>query len=182
MPKDSAFLFAALISLMKYLADPTTQLPNLVYWLMGSVSSVGWKQLIAVIPIAIGFALLVIMAWRINVLSMGDKEARAMGVDVRRDKFLVIAGATLATAGAVCISGVIGWVGLIIPHIGRMICGSDNRHLIPLAAAIGASFMSIIDLIARTLTVSEIPLGVLTALIGAPFFVYLLKKTKGRDW
>ncbi|MBQ3386766.1 MAG: iron ABC transporter permease [Eggerthellaceae bacterium] len=175
-------VFAALISLMKYLADPTTQLPNLVYWLMGSVSSVGWKQLIAVIPIAIGFALLIIMAWRINVLSMGDKEARAMGVDVHRDKFLVIAGATLATAGAVCISGVIGWVGLIIPHIGRMICGSDNRRLIPLAAAIGASFMCVIDLIARTLTVSEIPLGVLTALIGAPFFVYLLKKTKGRDW
>ena len=175
-------VFSALISLMKYLADPTTQLPNLVYWLMGSVSSVGWDQLVAVIPIAIGFAILVIMAWRINVLSMGDKEARAMGVDVRRDKFLVIAGATLATAGAVCISGVIGWVGLIIPHIGRMICGSDNRRLIPLAAAIGAAFMCVIDLIARTLTVSEIPLGVLTALIGAPFFVYLLKKTKGRDW
>ena len=175
-------VFSALISLMKYLADPTTQLPNLVYWLMGSVSGVGWEQLAAVIPIAIGFAILIIMAWRINVLSMGDKEARAMGVDVRRDKFLVIAGATLATAGAVCISGVIGWVGLIIPHIGRMLCGSDNRRLIPLASAIGAAFMCVIDLIARTLTVSEIPLGVLTALIGAPFFVYLLKKTKGRDW
>lgn len=175
-------VFSALISLMKYLADPATQLPSLVYWLMGSVSGVGWDQLVAVIPIVIGFSILVIMAWRINVLSMGDKEARAMGVDVRRDKFLVIAGATLATAGAVCISGVIGWVGLIIPHIGRMICGSDNRRLIPLAAAIGAAFMCVIDLVARTLTVSEIPLGVLTALIGAPFFVYLLKKTKGRDW
>lgn len=175
-------VFSALISLMKYVADPATQLPNLVYWLMGSLSSVGWKQYAAVVPIAIGLVVLVIMSWRINVLSMGDKEARSMGVDVVRDKLLVVGGATLATAGAVCMAGIVGWVGLIIPHIGRMIVGSDNRRLVPLAAAIGASFMVLIDLASRTLSVSEIPLGVLTAIIGAPFFVYLLKKTKGRDW
>ena len=164
-------VFSALISLMKYVADPTTQLPNLVYWLMGSLASAGWEQLAAALPIIIGIVLLFIMSWRINVLSMGDKEARSMGVDVVRDKLLVVAGATLATAGAICISGVVGWVGLIIPHVGRMICGSDNRRLLPLATAIGASFMLVIDLVARTMSVSEVPLGVLTALIGAPFFV-----------
>ena len=175
-------VFSALISFMKYVADPETQLPNLVYWLMGSLSSVGWEHYVALIPIAVGLVLLYVMAWRINVLSMGDKEARAMGVDVLRDKLLIVGGATLATAGAVCMSGIVGWVGLIIPHIGRMIAGSDNRRLIPLAAAIGAAFMVVIDLVSRTLSVSEIPLGVLTAIVGAPFFVYLLKKTKGRDW
>ncbi|MBQ6585376.1 MAG: iron ABC transporter permease [Coriobacteriales bacterium] len=175
-------VFSALISLMKFIADPSTQLPNLVYWLMGSMASVGWEQLLAAIPIFLGFCLLCVMSWRINVLSMGDKEARAMGVDVVRDKVLVIAGATLASAGAVCISGVVGWVGLIIPHIGRMLVGSDNRRLIPLSACIGGAFLVLIDLACRSLTISEIPLGVLTALIGAPFFVYLLKKTKGRDW
>lgn len=175
-------VFSALISFMKFIADPETQLPNLVYWLMGSLSSVGWEEYVAVIPIVLGIAILCIMAWRINVLSMGDKEARTMGVNVVRDKLLIIAGATLATAGSVCMSGVVGWVGLIIPHIGRMVAGSDNRRLVPLAAAIGASFMVLIDLASRTLSVSEIPLGVLTAIIGAPFFVYLLKKTKGRDW
>ena len=175
-------VFSALISFMKYVADPETQLPNLVYWLMGSLSSISWEHFVAAIPIVIGFAVLCVMAWRVNVLSMGDKEARAMGVNVLRDKLLVVAGASLATAGAVCIAGIVGWVGLIVPHIGRMVTGSDNRRLIPLSAAIGASFMVVIDLACRTLSVSEIPLGVLTAIIGAPFFVYLLKKTKGRDW
>lgn len=175
-------VFSALISLMKFVADPETQLPNLVYWLMGSLSSVGWEQLAAAIPIAIGFVVLCVLSWRINVLSMGDKEARALGVDVQRDKLLVVVAATLSTAGAVCIAGIVGWVGLIIPHIGRMVAGSDNRRLMPLSAAIGAAFMVLIDLACRTISVSEIPLGVLTSLIGAPFFVYLLKKTKGRDW
>lgn len=175
-------VFSALISLMKFVADSETQLPNLVYWLMGSLSSVDYDQLVATIPIVAGCAILFVMSWRINVLSMGDKEARALGVDALRSKTLVIAGATLATAGAVCISGVVGWVGLIIPHIGRMIAGSDNKTLIPLSAAVGASFMVVIDLLSRTISMSEVPLGVLTAIIGAPFFVYLLKKTKGRDW
>lgn len=175
-------VFSALISFMKYVADPETQLPNLVYWLMGSLSSIGWDHFIVAIPILVGFAVLCVMAWRINVLSMGDKEARAMGVNVLRDKLLIVAGATLATAGAVCMAGIVGWVGLIVPHIGRMVTGSDNRRLIPLSAAIGASFLVAIDLACRTLSVSEIPLGVLTAIIGAPFFVYLLKKTKGRNW
>ncbi len=175
-------VFSALVSLMKYLADPETQLPNLVYWLMGSLDAVGYEEFVALIPMIAGAAILFLMSWRINVLSMGDKEARSMGVDTQRDKFLVIGGATLCTASAVCMSGVVGWVGLIIPHIGRMIVGSDSRKLMPASAAIGASFMMVIDLLARVITVSEVPLGVLTALVGAPFFVYLLKRTKGRNW
>lgn len=175
-------VFSALTSLLKYIADPETQLPSIVYWLMGSLASVGWENFWALIPITIGCILLLIMTWRINVLSMGDKEAGTLGVNVKRDKGLVIAGATLATAGAVCISGVIGWVGLVVPHIGRMIVGNDNRRLLPTALATGASFMILIDLINRTITGQEIPLGILTSLIGAPFFVYLLKKTKGGGW
>ena len=105
-----------------------------------------------------------------------------MGVDVHRDKLIVIAGATLSTAGAVCLSGVVGWVGLIIPHIGRMIVGNDNRRLMPVSLAVGSAFMVVIDLASRSIWPSEIPLGVLTALIGAPSFVYLLKKTKGGGW
>ena len=175
-------VFSALTSLMKYIADPEQELPSIVYWLMGSVSSVGWEKLWGLIPIALGCLILLLMTWRINVLSMGDKEARTLGIDVRRDKTLVIAGASLATAGAVCMSGVIGWVGLVIPHIGRMITGNDNRRLMPAAIAVGASFMIVIDVISRCISVSEIPLGILTSLIGAPFFVYLLKKTKGGGW
>lgn len=175
-------VFSALISLMKYVADPETQLPSIVYWLMGSLSSVGYESFWSLIPIGAGCALLLLMAWRINVLSMGDKEARSLGIDVKRDKLLVVSGATLATAGAVCISGIVGWVGLVIPHIGRMLAGNDNRVLMPVSLAVGASFMVVIDLVSRSLTSAEIPLGILTALIGAPFFVYLLKRTKGGGW
>ena len=175
-------VFSSLISLMKYVADPETQLPGIVYWLMGSLASVGWENFAALIPIAAGCIILMLMSWRINVLSMGDKEARTLGVNVGRDKLLIIGGASLATAGAVCMSGMIGWVGLVIPHIGRMITGNDNRRLMPVSMALGASFMILIDLVSRTLTGQEIPLGILTSLIGAPFFVYLLKKTKGGGW
>lgn len=175
-------VFSALVSLMKYVADPETQLPGIVYWLMGSLASVGWEQLWAAVPIGVGLAVLVSLSWRIDVLSMGDKEARSLGIDVMRNKALIVAGATLATAGAVCMSGVIGWVGLVIPHIGRMIVGPGNRRLIPASICIGAAFMVVVDTCARCIWAAEVPLGILTALIGAPFFVYLLKKTKGSTW
>lgn len=175
-------VFAALVSLLKYLADADTQLPEIVFWLMGSLASVGWDNLWAALPMGAGMAVLLLYAWRIDVLSMGDKEARSLGIDVSRDKAIVIGGATLATAGAVCLSGVIGWVGLIIPHIGRMIVGSDGRRLLPVSMVLGASFLMVVDTLARTLTPNEIPLGILTALVGAPFFVYLLKRTKGAGW
>lgn len=175
-------VFSALVSLMKYVADADTQLPSIVYWLMGSLSSVGWESFWSVAVMAAGCTVLVLFAWRIDVLSMGDKEARSLGLEVGRDKGIIIAAATFATAGAVCMAGVVGWVGLIVPHIGRMLIGSNNRVLVPASMALGGAFLVVVDTCARCLWASEIPLGILTALIGAPFFVYLLKKTKAGGW
>lgn len=176
-------IFSALISFAKYVADPTDQLPSIVFWLMGSLASARYQDiLIAGIPMLLGIAGLLVVRWRINVLSMGDKEAQTMGINTRLNKGLVIVCATLATAGAVSVSGIIGWVGLVIPHIGRMLVGNDNRILIPASLSLGACFLILIDNIGRTISGSEIPLGVLTALVGGPFFVYLLKRTKGGGW
>lgn len=173
-------VFASLISLVKYVADPFTQLPKIVFWLMGSLAYASYKDImIAGIPMLIGIIGLIAIRWQINVLSMGDKEARALGVNTFWLKGILIFSATLATAGAVCVSGIIGWVGLIIPHIGRMLIGNNNKALIPISLSLGACYLIIIDNIARTLTGSEIPLGILTSLIGAPFFVYLLKTREG---
>lgn len=175
-------VFSALISLMKYVADSATQLPSIVFWLMGSLASVGFDDFWAVAVMAVGCLALVIVAWRIDVLSLGDKEARALGLEPGRAKAVIVVAATLATAGAVCMAGVVGWVGLIIPHIGRMIIGPGNKRLIPASIALGAAFLVVVDTCARCLWASEVPLGILTALIGAPFFVYLLKRTKGSGW
>jgi len=176
-------VFSALLSLVKYVADPTDQLPAIVFWLMGSLATARYRDLlIAGIPMAIGVLALLGVRWRINVLSMGDREAHSLGVDPRPTRALVVLSATLATAGAVCVSGVIGWVGLVIPHIGRMLVGNDNRLLVPVSLSLGSCFLIAVDNLARTLTGSEIPLGILTALVGGPFFVYLLKQTRGRGW
>lgn len=176
-------VFSALISLVKYVADPYEQLPTIVFWLMGSLASARYRDiLIAGIPMVMGIAGIFAVRWRINVLSMGDKEAITLGVNTALVKGLLIFCATLATAGAVCVSGVIGWIGLVIPHIGRMLVGNDNRVLIPVTASLGACFLILVDNLGRTLTGSEIPLGILTGLVGCPFFVYLLKKTKGGGW
>ena len=175
-------LFSALLTLLKYVADASDELPAIVYWLMGSVASVEYKDFWALLPILLGMAVLLFYSWRINVLSRGDKEARTLGVDVKRNKVYVILAATLATAGAVCLSGTVGWVGLVIPHIGRMIVGNDNRKLLPVSMSMGAAFMVVIDTVSRSVSASEIPLGILTALIGAPFFIFLLKRTKGGGW
>jgi iron complex transport system permease protein len=176
-------IFSSLVSLLKYIADPYEQLPSIVFWLMGSMASARFRDIaISAVPMGVGMAGLVAMRWRINILSMDDKEARALGVNIAFVKGLAILFATLATAGAVCVSGVIGWVGLVVPHIGRMLVGNDNTVLVPVSLSIGAGYLVIVDNVARTLTGSEIPLGILTSIIGAPFFVYLLKKTKGRGW
>ncbi len=175
-------MFSALLTMLKYMADVNSELPAIVYWLMGSVASVAYRDFWALIPIVAGMAVLLLFGWKINVISMGDKEARTMGINVKGSKLLIIVAATLSTAGAVCLSGIVGWVGLVIPHIGRMIVGNDNQRLLPLSVSIGAAFMVMIDTISRSMTASEIPLGVLTALIGAPFFIFLLKKTKGGGW
>lgn len=175
-------IFNALLSLLKYVADPEQQLPAIVYWLMGDVSSVEYGDFWALIPIIAGLVILLLFGWRINVLSMGDKEAQAMGIPVQASKNWVILAATLATAGSVCLAGNIGWVGLVIPHISRMLVGNDNRKLLPVSMAVGAAFLVAVDTVSRTVAQSEIPLGILTSLIGAPFFIYLLKKTKGGGW
>jgi iron complex transport system permease protein len=120
-----------------------------------------------------------LIRWRINLLSVGDKEAQTLGVNTKLTRGIVIVCTALATAGAICVSGTIGWVGLIIPHIARMLVGNDNRVLLPVSLSLGACFMLIVDNLARTITSGEIPLDILTALIGGPFFIYLLKRTKG---
>jgi iron complex transport system permease protein len=176
-------MFSAMISFVKYVSDPLNQLPAITFWLMGSFSSAGGQELaIGVPPMFTGIIGLILIRWRINVLSMGDREAHTLGFNVNREKMLAIGLATLSTAGAVCVGGTISWVGLIIPHIGRMIAGNDNKRLMPVSCALGASFLVIIDNISRALTSGEIPIGILTSLVGGPFFIYLLKKTKGGAW
>jgi len=176
-------VFSALLSFVKYIADPYDQLPTIVFWLMGSLASARYQDIaIAGIPMALGIAGLTAVRWQINVLSMGDREAHALGIHTGFSKSIVILSATMATAGAVCVSGVIGWIGLVIPHIGRMLVGNDNRILVPASLSLGACFLVLVDDLGRMLTGSEIPLGILTALAGGPFFVYLLKKTKGGSW
>jgi len=176
-------VFSALISFMKYIADPYEDLPSIVFWLMGSLATAGFKDIIiSSVPMLLGITGLVLIRWRINVLSMGDKEARSLGLNTNINKVIVIFCTTIATAGAVCVSGVIGWVGLVIPHIGRMLIGNDNRLLIPVSVSLGGCFLIMVDNIGRVITGSEIPLGILTALVGGPFFVYLLKRTKGGGW
>lgn len=172
-------LFSAFISLTKYVADPYDTLPAIVFWLMGSLSAVSNADIIAIAPpILIGSLCLFLVRWRINLLAVGEEEARALGVDTKWMTMVLVIASTVITASAVCISGIIGWVGLVVPHIGRMLVGPDFRKLIPVSAVLGASFLLIVDDIARTLTAAEIPLGILTALVGAPFFAYLLTRKK----
>ena len=172
-------LFSAFISLTKYIAAPYNTLPAIVFWLMGSLSAVSNTDIVAVAPpILLGALCLYLVRWRINLLAVGEEEARALGVDTKRMTVVLIIASTVITASAVCISGIIGWVGLVVPHIGRMLVGPDFRKLIPVSAILGASFLLVVDDIARTLTAAEIPLGILTALIGAPFFAYLLAQKK----
>jgi len=122
------------------------------------------------------------MRWRINVLSMGERDAKTLGINTGLNRALIIIFTTLATAGAVAVAGTIGWIGLVIPHLGRMLVGNDNRQLIPVSLSLGSFFLVLIDIISRTITGGEIPLGILTSLIGAPFYVYILKITKGSGW
>ena len=172
----SAF-FNALISAIKFVADPDDKLPEIVYWLMGSLASVTMDKLIMIlIPIIIGFAILLALRWHMNLLAMGDEEAQSLGLNPSGVRLLIIAGCTLLTSAAVSVSGVIGWIGLVIPHMTRMIVGPDNRILIPASLSLGASFLLLIDNISRAVIAIEIPIGILTAIIGVPIFLYLLKK------
>ncbi len=175
----SAF-FQALISLVKYVADPESKLPTITYWLMGSLSAASYRDLgIAAITISIGSLVLLLLRWRINLLSLHEDEAKSMGVNVTALRWSVIGASTLVTAATVATCGFVGWVGLVIPHAVRMLVGSNYQAILPASMSLGAVYMVLIDLIARTATASEIPLSILTAVAGAPFFVYLLRKTGG---
>jgi len=175
----SAF-FQALLSIIKFTAEGDEKLPAITFWLMGSLGSVGLSDLaISVIPMVICMAGLWILRWRINVLSMGDREARSLGVHTERIKIGIIIFTTVLTSTAVSICGIIGWVGQVIPHFCRMLVGPDHKKLIPATMFVGATYILIVDNLCRLLTATEIPLGILTAIIGAPVFAFLLRKTKG---
>lgn len=170
-------IFTALTSLAKYVADPYDQLPAIVFWLMGSLATVRYVDLLYILlPIFIGTLVLFLLRWRINILSLGDEEAKALGMNVEKMRLVIIVCATLVTSAAVSISGLIGWVGLVVPHISRMIVGPNYSRLLPMSMVIGASFMLIVDDLSRTIAATEIPLGILTSLVGAPLFAYLIKK------
>jgi len=172
-----AALFSAFISITKYLADPYDKLPAIVYWLMGSLSNTSLDDVyIVLIPMIVGFSVLLLIRWRINILSMGDEEAQSLGIDISKLRVVIIICCTLLTAAAVSISGIIGWVGLVIPHVTRMLVGPDYKKLLPATICTGGFFLLLVDDVARNLTQIEIPLGILTAIIGAPFFLYLLRK------
>jgi iron complex transport system permease protein len=173
-------LAGAAISLLKILADPYDQLPAIVFWLLGSLSAIRKGEVWAAAPlVALGLVPLILLRWRINVLSLGDEEAKALGVEAGRLRFFVVAAATLMTASVVAISGVIGWVGLVIPHIARMAVGPSFDRLLPTAMLLGASYLLLVDTLARTMARIEMPIGILTAIIGAPFFLWLL--ARGRE-
>jgi iron complex transport system permease protein len=172
----SAF-FNSLISAIKFIADPDDKLPEIVYWLMGSLASINADKLLMIlIPVIIGLVILLLLRWHMNLLAMGDEEAQSLGLNPSRIRLLIIAGCTLLTSAAVSISGIVGWVGLIIPHMARMIVGPDNRVLLPASLSLGASFLLLIDNISRAVIAIEIPIGILTAIIGVPIFLYLLKR------
>jgi len=174
-------LFQALLSLVEFFANPYA-LQSLIFWLMGGLGLATWGDLAVTLPlIAVGVTVLILLRWRLNVLSLGDDEARALGVNVGREKVLVIVLATLTTAAATAVTGVISWVGLIVPHLVRMAVGPDNRKVIPLSAAFGASLLLVADDIARSAASFEIPIGILTSVVGIPFFIVLLRRS-GRLW
>ena len=170
----------AVLAMLKLTADPTSKLPEITYWLMGSLAGASWSQIALAAPfIVIGSGGIVVLRWRLNVLALSEDEARAAGVDVRSLRITLIVCATVVTASVISLCGQVGWIGLIVPHAARMLTGSDNRYLIPVCLLLGASIMIFIDTAARTITASEVPVSVVTAIVGAPFFITLLRRTGG---
>lgn len=170
--------FAAGTSYIKLVADTNNELPAITYWLMGSLSGVKLSDfnIVVIAAMVIGCVVLIILRWKINILTLGDEEASTLGINTKRLRLVVILAATLVTAASIAVSGVIGWVGLVIPHLTRKIVGHDYRKLIPASMLTGAIFLLIVDDISRNLLATEIPIGILTAFVGAPFFIYLLIK------
>ncbi len=171
-------IFSALVSILKYTANDSS-LREIVFWLMGGFYYATWDDVAIIVPIvSLSFLVLWMYGWKLNILSMGDEEAQALGINPEKSKMIVIALATLITAVAVSTVGIIAWVGLMMPHATRMILGPDHRFVIPSAAMLGGIYLIICDTLARTLTTSEIPVGIITSILGAPYLFYLLR-TKG---
>jgi iron complex transport system permease protein len=175
-------LLGAGVGLVKYLADPYNQLPAMTFWLLGSLAATSVSDLLPLLgPIAIGTVVLVALRWRMNVMSLPDEEARALGVSTGPLRIAIVAAATLVTSASVATSGIIGWIGLVVPHLARALVGPDFPKLLPASALLGGGFLLFIDTLARTAAPVEIPLGILTAVIGTPFFIWLLADMQ-RSW
>ncbi len=175
--------FVALVSLLTYLADPYGELQSPIFWLLGSLAPARYsKVLVAAVPVLLGGALIWGLRWRVNVLSLGDEDAATLGLHPRRLRWILLTTVAAIVAGAVAVSGVIGWVGLVVPHLARLWVGPDHRVLIPVSIGLGAAYLVVIDTITRTLGVAEIPLGVLTAIVGAPVFLLVLRSSRQRMW
>jgi iron complex transport system permease protein len=175
-------LLGAAISLVKVFADPYSQLPAITFWLLGSLTSVTLADLKPILPvIVIGLTPLYLLRWRMNLMSLGDEEARALGAETRRLRAVFIAAATLITAASVSVSGIIGWIGLVIPHAARLLAGPEFSRLLPAAMLLGAGYLLAVDTLARTMAAIEVPIGILTAVIGAPVFLWLLASGR-RGW
>lgn len=173
-------VFEALVSLMKYVADPEEELPVITYWLMGSMSRANYNNLKLGLPfIFAGILLIFLLRWRLNILSLNEEEASSLGMNIRLMRLIFIVASSMITASCVSMCGSVGWVGLLIPHISRMIGGNNNHEVIPISISLGAFFMIVMDTFARSATAAEIPISILTAIIGAPVFVLLLRKTGG---
>ena len=173
-------LFNALVSLVKYVADAETQLPAITYWLMGGLNNAGYKSLLfGAPPIIIGILVLYLIRWRMNLLPLSEDEARSSGINIYTLRMVTIICATMVTASCVSMCGQVGWVGLLIPHMCRMKFGSNHLTLIPASISFGAVFMVIVDTVARTMSAAEIPVSILTAAIGAPFFIILMRRSGG---
>lgn len=168
-------LMASIMGIIKFFADPETALAQMTYWAMGSVADTTMKDIYILGPsIIVVLCVLLLIRYRLNVLSLGEAEAKTLGINVKTTRGLIIALSTFLTASAVCLAGTVGWVGLVIPHLGRMAVGTDNRKMLPVAVLMGGIFMIVIDTIARSLTSAELPITIITGIIGAPFYFYLL--------
>lgn len=173
-------LFSALVSFVKFTADTDTELPSITYWLMGSLDSASYRSLLLGAPaILAGITVLFLLRWRLNILPLGDEEAASTGVNIKLLRTVAVVCSTMITASVVSMCGQVGWVGLLVPHVCRMIFGNDHRNLLPCSVLTGASFMIIVDTAARSMSASEFPVSILTAVIGAPFFIFILRKKGG---
>ncbi len=172
-------LFTAFTSLGKFVADPNSKLPEIIFWLMGGLAAVTDKEVfMLIVPFVLGIVPLLLLGWRINVMSFGDEECASMGVDVRKVRIAVIICATFLTSASIAVGGMIQWVGLIVPHMARLIVGPNHRVLIPASMIMGGTFLMLVDDITRSVYTAEIPLSIATSIIGAPFFIFLLMKEK----